>query len=171
MSNRKISADPTRRHKTRNRGISYRERRDGTRTYSIYWQGNYVAVEGGENEAVAKRAELLHKAANGEAIVKTTKLTFEAVAEEWLASKQRLRPYTRKNYRATLDRILIPRFGSKKIAGITTEDVAALIRDGSSFDRIAVEHPDEVIETSLAFVGEDVRAVDVAPEIQDALGR
>jgi len=41
----------------------------------------------------------------------------------------RLRPYTRLNDRATLDRVLLPRFGAMKIASITPEHVASLIRD------------------------------------------
>jgi Phage integrase, N-terminal SAM-like domain len=41
----------------------------------------------------------------------------------------RLRPYTRLNYRATLDRVLLPRFGAMKTASITPEHVASLIRD------------------------------------------
>src|SRR5438270_8351709 len=129
MPRTKVAADPARRHKTRYRGITYRERRDGGRTYSIYWQGSYVAVEGGENEALAKQAGLRGQAARGEAPIKPSTSTFDAVAEEWFESKHRLRPYTRLNYRATLDRILIPRLGAKKIAAITAEDVAGLIRD------------------------------------------
>jgi integrase len=51
------------------------------------------------------------------------------VAEQWLESKRHLRPWTRKNYRAALDLVLIPHFGSMKLAAITPEHVAALIRD------------------------------------------
>lgn len=51
------------------------------------------------------------------------------MAELWFASKHRLRPYTRLNYRATLDRVLIPRFGALKVASITPEHVALLIRE------------------------------------------
>jgi integrase len=129
MPSRKISADPTKRHKTRYRGISYRQRKDGTRTYSIYWRGNYTSVEGGENEALAKQAELRGKAARGEQAVVPTKLTFAVVAEEWFASKRHLRAWTSRNYRSSLDRILIPRFGSRRIAAITAGDAAGLIRD------------------------------------------
>jgi hypothetical protein len=127
MSARKASADPCKRHRTRYRGISYRVRADGSRLYSIYFQGNYIAVEGGENEALAKQAELRGKAARGERHVLPAKMTFEEVAEIWLESK-RVRPYTRRNYRASLDNVLLPRFGRRKIASITTDDVAALIR-------------------------------------------
>ncbi|MDP9307556.1 MAG: N-terminal phage integrase SAM-like domain-containing protein, partial [Actinomycetota bacterium] len=116
MSKAKASAD-TRRHKTRYRGISYRERRDGSRTYSVYWRGAYLAVEGGEQEALAKQAELRGKAARGEQTRFSTKLTFADAAEQWLESKRHLRPWTKKSYRAALDNVLLPRFGSMKIGG------------------------------------------------------
>lgn len=48
-------ADPAKRHPTRHRGISYRRRADGSRTYSVYFRGRYLAVEGGKKEAVAKQ--------------------------------------------------------------------------------------------------------------------
>jgi integrase len=121
--------DPTRRNPTRYRGISYRLRSDGTRQYAVYFRGNYIGVEGGEQDALSRQAELRGQAARGEAPTRPTKLTFAEVAELWLESKHRLRPYTRLNYRATLDRILIPRFGSMKIGAITADHVVALIRD------------------------------------------
>lgn len=128
MSTTKASAD-TKRRKTRYRGITYRERRDGTRTYSIYWRGKYVAVDGGEQDALAKQADLRGRAARGERAVTPTTATFADVAEQWFESKRRLRPWTRKAYRAALDKELIPRFGSKRLGAIATDDVAKLIRD------------------------------------------
>jgi integrase len=128
MPKAKASAD-TRRRTTRYRGISYRERRDGTRTYSVYWRGAYIAVEGGEQEALARQAELRGKAARGEQTQISTKLTFAEVAEQWLESKRHLRPWTRKSYRAALDNILLPGFGSMKVGAISVEQVAALIRE------------------------------------------
>jgi integrase len=122
-------ASTYKRHTTRHRGISYRERAGGSRTYSVYSQGAYIAVEGGEQEAVAVQADLRAKHARGEQVVRPSKLTFAEAAEQWFESKHRLRAWTRKNYRASLDRILLPRFGSMKVAAITVEDVAALIRD------------------------------------------
>jgi integrase len=129
MSARKANADPGKRRRTRYRGISYRLRADGSRFYSIYFQGRYLGVEGGENEALAKQAELRGKAARGEVPVAPTHATFAEVAEQWYESKRYLRPYTRRNYRSYLDRILIPRFGSKRVASMTVEQIAALIRD------------------------------------------
>lgn len=129
MSTRKATPGyPCPRLPTRYRGISYRPRADGTRAYAVYFKGRYLTIEGGEQDALAKQAELRGQAARGETPVRPTKATFADVAELWLESKHRLRPYTRLNYRATLDRILIPRFGSIKIGAITTDHVVALIR-------------------------------------------
>src|SRR5438874_764579 len=98
----KSKASPFKRQATRYRGISYRERSDGSRTYSVYFQGRYIAVEGGEQEALAKQAELRGRAARGEKTVTPTKATFADVAELWFASKRHLQPWTRKSYRAAL---------------------------------------------------------------------
>ena len=128
MSKSNASADPFRRNPTRYRGISYRERADGTRAYSVYFAGKYVAVEGGEQDALAKQADLRGRAARGEKPVTPTKAKFADVAELWFASKRHLQPWTRKSYRAALDNVLIPRFGSMKVAAVSAEHVAALIR-------------------------------------------
>jgi integrase len=131
MSATKANAGPAdrfKRHKTRHRGITYRRRADGTRTYFVYIKGGYRPVEGGEREALALQAELRRKVTRGERITQT-KATFAEVAEQWLESKRKLRPWTRQGYRDALDRVLIPRFGAMRIGAITTDDVAKLIRD------------------------------------------
>jgi len=125
----KSKASDTKRRPTRYRGISYRERANGTRTYSVYFRGRYVAVEGGEQEALAKQAELRGRAARGETTVMPTKATFREIAEAYIESKHRLRAGTKKTYRSTLDRILIPRFGEMRIGALTVEHAARLIRD------------------------------------------
>ena len=121
--------DPTRRQPTRYRGVSYRLHADGTRQYAVYYRGRYLAVEGGEQEAIAKQAELRGKAARGERAVAPTRQTFAELAEQWLESKRHLRPWTRKNYRAALDLVLLPRFGNTRLVAITPEHVAVLIRE------------------------------------------
>jgi len=121
--------DPLKRHRTRHRGISYRLRADRSRQYAVFFQGRYLGVEGGEQEALAKQAELRGKAARGERTVAPTRVTFAEVAEQWLASKRHLRPWTRKNYRAALDLVLIRRFGQMKLQAITPERIASLIRE------------------------------------------
>jgi integrase len=129
MSKTNGSADTKRRKVRNHRGISYRVRQDGSRQYSVYFAGRYVAVEGGLRDAVDKQADLRSKASRGERAVVPTKQTFAEVAEEWLLSKRKLQPWTRKAYRAALDNVLLPRFGSSKLAAITPERVASLIRE------------------------------------------
>jgi len=80
-------SDPTRRIKTRHRGISYRVRAGGERTYSVYFGGRYIAVDGGEQEAIAKQADLRGKAARGEKPVAPTKATFREIADAYFESK------------------------------------------------------------------------------------
>jgi integrase len=86
-------------------------------------------VDGGEQAALAKQAELRGKAARGERPVTQSKLTFGELAEQWLESKRHLRPWTRRNYRAALDNVLIPRLGHLRVTAITPEHVAKLIRE------------------------------------------
>jgi integrase len=128
MSKSKAIADPTRRQKTRHRGISYRQRRDGTRTYSVYWKGRYVSAGTTEQEAIAKQADIRGKAGRGERVT-STRATFDEVAELWFESKRHLRDWTRKSYRDALDRVLLPRFGSVPIASISADHIASLIRE------------------------------------------
>jgi integrase len=97
--------------------------------YSIYFRGRYIGVEGGEQEALAKQAELRDKAARGDKALAPTKATFGEVAEQWLESKRHLRAWTRKNYRAALDLVLLPRFGRMRLAAITPDHIAGLIRE------------------------------------------
>jgi len=117
------------RHKTRHRGIIYRLRDGGARTYYVYAGGGYFAAGGTEKEALAKQAELRGKAARGERVVMATKAKFADVAEQWLADKRRLRRRTRENYRSSLDNVLIPRFGEMKIAAVTDDHIAKLVHD------------------------------------------
>lgn len=122
-------ASPFLRYKTRHRGVSYRRRKDGSKTFYVYHDGQYYSISTSEKDALALQAELRGKSARGEKTVAPSKKLFSEVAESWFESKHRLRPTTRATYRATLDRILIPRFGSRAIASFDVEDVIALIRD------------------------------------------
>ncbi|MDQ2983100.1 MAG: site-specific integrase [Actinomycetota bacterium] len=120
--------DPFKRYKTRHPGVTYRTRADGSRTYAVHVERRWVAVEGGEAEAVALQAELRGKKSRGE-IVRPSSVKFGAFSEEWIESKRRLRPWTRKQYEGVLAKYLVPRFGNRKLASITTSDVAGLVRD------------------------------------------
>ena len=127
--NRSSFGYPCPRIPTRHRGISYRPRADGTRAYAVFFKGRYVGVDGGEQEALASQAELRGKTARGEKVVATSRVTFGEAAEQWFASKRHLRAWTRRNYRAALDNVLLPRFGRMRLTAITTEHVAGLIRE------------------------------------------
>lgn len=131
MSKSKASADPFKRHRSaRYKGVSFRILKDGSRRYAYYHAGSWVNVDGGEKDAVAAQAEARGKAARGESVVTPSKATFGGVAEAYMDEKKdRLRPGTWKTYQATLNRVLIPRFGRMKIAGITVRHIRGLIRD------------------------------------------
>jgi integrase len=120
--------NPFKRHKSRHRGVTYRVRAGGSRQYFVYARGKQHPVEGGEREAVAKQAELRGKVARGEKIAPAN-ARFKDVAEQWFESKRRLRPWTRKNYRAVLDNELLPTFGHLKLGQIDPESVARFIRN------------------------------------------
>lgn len=128
MSTSKASPGPHKRHKTRHPGITYRVKADGSRTYYVYAGGRQIAVDGGEREALAKQAELRAKLARGERVAPKP-VKFKQAAEQWFQSKRHLRPWTRNNYRRSLDRVLLPRFGHLKLTQITPDRIAGLIRE------------------------------------------
>src|SRR5438128_5461890 len=130
MPRTKANADPTKRHPTRYRGVWFRIRKDGTRRYLVYWRGKYLVVEGGQNEAVAKQAELRGKAARGERVIIPAKLKISAVGEEHLVEAEaRLRPAWYRDYKRAFERIIKPEWGQRTISSITPHDVLRLDRD------------------------------------------
>jgi integrase len=111
-------------------GLEYRWRADGSKTFYgfVPSRGRMKLNSRKQREARAELNELLGKAAKGETVAPVNK-RFKDVAEEWLASKRKLRPWTRRSYRAALDLVLIPRFGHLKIGAVSTSLIASLIRD------------------------------------------
>jgi integrase len=128
MSVTKATAGPFKRIKTRHRGITYRIRSDGSRSYYVYAGGRSAAVNGGEKEALAEQAELRGRQARGEKVA-AKPVKFKEAAEEWFESKRGLRLWTKASYRGSLDRELLPRFGQLKLAAITPDRIAVMIRD------------------------------------------
>ena len=128
MSTSKATPGPYKRIKTRHRGITYRLRADGSRTYYVYAAGRFIAVDGGEKQALAKQAELRGRVARGERVA-SKPVKFKQAAEEWFESKRHLRLWTRRSYRSALDRVLLPRFGHLKLGQITPDHLAKLIRE------------------------------------------
>lgn len=124
------SRNPFKRQTTRHRGITYRTRADGSRSYSVFFMGRYVPAGESEREALAKQAELRGKEARGERVVLNDRTTFRDLAETWFESKSaRLRTRTRNYYRSALDLVLLPRFGSWRIAAIDADAIVKLTRD------------------------------------------
>jgi integrase len=59
-----------------------------------------------------------------------SKQTFDEVQKEWLEVKQdRLRPWTLKSYRESLELVLVPRFGRWRLAAIDADAISKLTRD------------------------------------------
>jgi len=124
----KANLDRFKRHRTRHRGITYRLKKDASRTYYVYASGRHLAVRGGEKAALAKQAELRGMLSRGERLP-SRPLRFAEAAEQWFNSKDKLRGWTKSGYRSALDSVLLPRFGTRKMAEITVDDVLRLIRD------------------------------------------
>jgi len=87
-------------------------------------------VDGGLLAARKLRDDLLARRARGESVVPNARLRFEEAASHWLEGPVRdLRPATQAGYRNAVERHLRPRFGSRRLDGITADDLAALVRE------------------------------------------
>jgi hypothetical protein len=92
-------ASPFRRQGTRHRGISYRERADGSRTYFVTVGSRHLRVDGGEREALLVQADLRSKQARGLRVT-LVETTFAELAEEWFEiGRARWRRSTENGYR------------------------------------------------------------------------
>ena len=129
MAARAKARDPYKRRSTRYRGISYRERADGGRTYYVYAEGRHLRVEGGEQEALHVQADLRGKIARG-LRVSPDGTTFAELAEEWFETGAlRWAPSTQDGYRIALEAHLLPRFGTRTLVAITPDDVARFVAE------------------------------------------
>jgi integrase len=131
MQAKRKAGDPYKRHSTRTPGVTYRERADGTRTYSVRHQGRHVGALRTEQEAKALQAELLHKKSRGERVVLPSKVTVSEVAEEWwrVEAQPGLRPQTLGDYRRNLDKVILPRFGARPIGQVRKADILELVNE------------------------------------------
>jgi integrase len=94
-------------------------------------------VEGGFGDAKAARAEIVGKLNRGEP-VRSSKATFGEFAETVMGGLT-TRPRTIERHRYMLDRHLLPRFRSRKLGSITTDDVARLVSEmtrGVRYERV-----------------------------------
>src|SRR5205823_7656692 len=101
MPRKTVTNDPSKRRKSRYKGITYRVRADDSRAYFVYAGGKQHPVEGGEKDAIVLQAELRRKP---KGTIVSTNVRFRDMAEEWFASKHKLRSWTLACYRDALDR-------------------------------------------------------------------
>jgi integrase len=105
---------------TAHRGLSYRVRSDGRKTFYGYVPtvGRVKLQSDSLRDAKAELGELLGKASKGQRAV-TRSPRFREVAEEWYASTEgKLRRHTRREHRRVLDVELLPKLGHLKLSEI-----------------------------------------------------
>jgi integrase len=114
------------------RGIYYRPTASGKRYEIVFADSTgrtrWQVVEGGLKEARAVRGDILGKLGRGERVVRSN-VTFGDFADEWIERQTTLRPRTLDWYRTALRVHLKPRLGRRKLASITEDDVARVIRE------------------------------------------
>lgn len=87
-------------------------------------------VDGGITAARKLRDELLARRGRGEMVAPDSRLRFGEAADVWLTGPVLdLRQSTRTKYRIVLDQHLRPRYGGRRLNGITADDLAALVRE------------------------------------------
>jgi integrase len=125
---------PRRKAVPRHRGVYYRPRLDGkiAPPYEIFYvdsagKQRWETVDGSLEDAEARRADLRLRRRKGERIT-PTRQTFDEYAREWL-DRQHVRPRTHELHVWALERHLLPRFGQRQLAQITSDEVAAFIAD------------------------------------------
>lgn len=78
-------------------------------------------------DAIAEHASLTVKLNKGEK-AHYEPMTFGAVSEEWAEARlDRLSAGTQTRYRSVLDNYLVPKFGTRKIRSITTDEIAMFL--------------------------------------------
>jgi integrase len=116
--------DPTQRIRSkRYAGVYYRLRKDGSRNYSVYWKGSFIAAGTTEDEALAKRAELKDGEAKNRRFVRPSKKPFSELASEYVERRRReVDARTTEHWEWALGHLL-PVFGEEKLSKIGAEHV------------------------------------------------
>lgn len=102
--------------------------RDG-KFHVLVSEGGRVTFETFHNitAARARRGEILKKRHAGEAVMPSAKLTVAKAIEKFFA-QARIKPSTRALYVANLNRPEVKRLHSRKLASVTVDDIAKLVR-------------------------------------------
>lgn len=87
-------------------------------------------VDGGITAARALRDELLARRGRGDVVPRDLRLRFGDAADQWLNGPvMDLRQSTQAGYRNAVDQHLRPRYGNRKLDGVTADDLASLVRE------------------------------------------
>jgi integrase len=97
--------------------ISYRES-SGVQ----HWEGKFKT----RGDARARLNEVLDEIYKG-TYTRRSSVTFEEFAEEWLASRRQIRGSTESGYGSIINRQLIPRLGSIRVADLRFEHIDAVV--------------------------------------------
>jgi integrase len=123
-------ATPRRTRVAKHPGIYYRDTSTGRRYEVTYLDSDgcrrWKTVDGGLRDAEAELRAVGVRKDRGER-VSASKATVAEVAAAWLDAQTTLRPRTREKYDAAMRLYVIRRFGRRRIASITEDDVADLI--------------------------------------------
>jgi len=93
----------------------------------------FQTVAGDLQDAVKARAKVIERKDKGEPVGRS-KQTFGDYAEQWHAGLNK-RPRTLEGFRYQLDAHLLPRFKTRRLAEIRTDDVARLVREMTNAGR------------------------------------
>ena len=132
MSRPTTTKSPPKRRRTRTKAPGVYRSVSGA--YEIQYRDSdgksvFRVVEGGFEDAKSCRAEIVGKLSRGEP-TRQSRATFGELAETVYAGLTG-RPATLAHHRWALDSHLLPRFRNRKVADITTDDVARLVAEMS----------------------------------------
>lgn len=87
-------------------------------------------VDGGILAARKVRDDVSARRARGESVAPKPKMDFSEAADAWLSGPVRdLREATQIKYRCMVNEHLRPRFGGRRLEGVTADDLAVLVRE------------------------------------------
>jgi integrase len=121
-----------RRTKTNRRGIYYRDTPSGRRYEITYVDSDgrrrWQVVPGILRDAESALADVKDRQRKGERVA-PTRATVTEIADSWFAAQTALRPNTRKVYKWAIENYIKPKFGTRRVTSITTDDVSDLIAE------------------------------------------
>jgi integrase len=98
-------------------------------------KARFRAVDADTLDEARRQRELLRRAARGDLLMASPRLTFAEVAQRWLSDFEtkvaagERRERTLEHYRGALERHLLPPLGHRQVQLITPDDIAALVSE------------------------------------------